>query len=312
MYALLLQQFYAILQRYIFAGGLKMELEEFMRIAIKEAEASLREGNNGFGAVIAKEGHLIVSSHDKEDTENDPTSHAEINAIREAYKTLGKTLSGCILILTHEPCPMCASEIVRSGITDIAYGYSYKEILTQGKKLVSIPCSEVLDRAGADIRIYDGILKEECSILYREDVRREINHLRNADENILNKLSDDSICRRTKWFHENKNSFDFISGDLLNSGYLLLLERFGISPKEAPITEKTNKNIVFHSMNFCPTLVACRILGLDTRYICKKLNEISTDTLLKQIDSRLNFSRNYKNLRPYSEYCEEMISLSEK
>jgi tRNA(adenine34) deaminase len=288
-----------------------MELEHYMRIAVKEAEASLREGNNGFGAVIVKDGDLIASTHDKEDTENDPTSHAEINAIREASKKLGKKLTGCILISTHEPCPMCASAIAWSGIADIAYGYSIKEALTQGRKRLNLPCSEIFSRAGADIRIYVGILKAECSILYREDVRKEIDHLRNAGDQILNELNDDSICRRTKWFQENRNNFHFISQNLLDSGYRLLLERFGITSEEAPVIKKTDTEIVFHSMNFCPTLEACRILNLDTRRVCKKLNEISTDTLLKQIDSRLAFSRNYDKLRPYTEYCEEMISISE-
>jgi tRNA(adenine34) deaminase len=288
-----------------------MELEHYMRIAVKEAEVSLREGNNGFGAVIVKDGDLIASTHDKEDTENDPTSHAEINAIREASKKLGKKLTGCILVSTHEPCPMCASAIVWSGIADIAYGYSIKEALTQGRKRLNLPCSEIFSRAGADIRIYVGILKAECSILYREDVRKEIDHLRNAGDQILNELNDDSICRRTKWFQENRNHFKFISQNLLDSGYRLLLERFGITSEEAPGIKKTDTEIVFHSMNFCPTLEACRILDLDTRHVCKKLNEISTDTLLKQIDSRLTFSRNYDKLRPYTEYCEEMISISE-
>ncbi len=200
-----------------------MVLEQYMRIAIKEAEASLREGNNGFGAVIVKDGNIISSSHDKEDTENDPTSHAEINTIREASKQLGKKLSGCILVSTHEPCPMCASAIVWSGITDVAYGYSIQKALIQGRKRMNFPCTEVFDKAGADIRIYEGILEAECSILYRKDVRMEIEHLRNADDRILSNLNNDSICRRTKWFQENRNNFDFISEDLLNSSYQLLL-----------------------------------------------------------------------------------------
>ena len=60
-------------------------------------------------------------------------------------------------------------------------------------------------------------------------------------------------------------------------------------------------------MNFCPTLEACKILNLDTRKICKLYNENATDVLIKQIDKNLIFVRNYKKLRPYSEYCEEMI-----
>lgn len=288
-----------------------MELDQFMRIAVDEAKTSLREGNNGFGAVIVKDGRIIASSHDKEDSEGDPTSHAELNVIRAASRKLGKKLSGCVLISTHEPCPMCSAAIVWSGIQAVAYGYSIKEALTQNRKRMNFSCVELFDRLNAAIKIHEGILIDECSILYRDDVRKEIDRLRCADDQTLLELNENSICRRTKWFRENRDRFYFISQDLLDSGYRLLLERFRISPDEAPVVHKTDKTIVFHSMNFCPTLEACRILGLDTRRVCKKLNENSTDTLLKQIDSRLNFSRNYTKLRPYTEYCEEYISLSE-
>jgi tRNA(adenine34) deaminase len=288
-----------------------MELEGYMRLAVKEAWASLREGNNGFGAVIVRDGNIISSAHDKEDTEQDPTSHAELNAVREASRKLGKKLTGCVLVSTHEPCPMCASAIVWSGITEAAYGYSIQEALAQGRKRMNLSCAEIFGKVGAQIKIHKGILKTECAVLYREDVRREIERLRNAGDRILNELNADSVLRRTKWFRENRNSFDFISQDLLDSAYRLLLERFGVTPDEMPVVQKTEKNIVFHSMNFCPTLEACRILGLDTRNICRKLNEQSTDALLKQIDKRLGFSRNYDKLRPYSEYCEEMISLED-
>ncbi len=288
-----------------------MKLEQFMRIAIEEAQISLREGNNGFGTVIIKDGNVIVSSHDREDTENDSTSHAEINAIREASRIIGKKLSGCILISTHEPCPMCASAIVWAGITEVAYGFTIDEAILQGRKRIELSCKAIFNKAGIKINTYEGILNDECSVLYRKDVRREIERLRNADDKILSDLNEDSICRRLKWFRENKGTFDFISEDILNSGHRLLLERFGITQEEAPVIKKSDREIVFHSMNFCPTLEACKILELDTRYICKKMNEISTDTLLKQIDGRLKFTRNYDKLRPYTEYCEEMISLSE-
>ncbi len=286
-----------------------MDFEYFMRMAIKEATTSLQEGNNGFGAVVIKDGQVIASAHDREDIEGDPTSHAEMNAIREASRKLGKKLDGCMLISTHEPCPMCASAAVWSGITAVAYGCSIKQTLSQGRKRIDIPCTEIFNRAGVDIKVYDGILSFECSVLYRNDVRTEIKQLRNADDNRLREYNEESARKRTAWFQENKARFEFISSDLLDSGYRLLLERFGISPDEATIVHKTADRIVFHSKNFCPTLEACRILSLDTRHVCKLLNENSTDVLLKQIDRTLCFSRNYDKLRPYEAYCEEMISI---
>jgi len=97
-------------------------LETFMVVAIEEAKISLQEGNCGFGAVIAQNGELIAKAHDTEKTGGDSTAHAEMIAIRCASAKLGRNLSGCILITTHEPCPMCATAIIWSGITEIAYG----------------------------------------------------------------------------------------------------------------------------------------------------------------------------------------------
>lgn len=287
-------------------------LEQSMRLALQEAKISLCEGNHGFGAVIVKDGAVIASSHDKENTESDSTSHAEINVIREASRMLGKKLTGCVLVSTHEPCPMCAAAVVWSGITTIAYGYSIQEALKQGRTRISFPCADVFGKAGAEINIYTGVLEKECSILYRDDVRKEIERLRFADNEKLCELNEDSIRRRTAWYQENKQRFEFVSQDILHSGYRLLLERFRITADQAPVIQRTEAQLVFHSMNFCPTLEACKILGLDTRDVCKRLNENSTDMLLKQIDKRLCFSRNYAKLRPYESYCEEMISISEK
>ena len=78
-----------------------------------------------------------------------------------------------------------------------------------------------------------------------------------------------------------------------------------------PVVARSEKQITFHSMNFCPTLEACKILRLDTRHVCKLLNEDSTNRLVKNIDRRLRFSRNYANLRPYTPFCEEFISLED-
>jgi tRNA(adenine34) deaminase len=288
-----------------------MEFDVFMKKALDEAKMSLCEGNKGFGAVIVKNGKVIASSHDREVTENDPTSHAEMNAIRAASRILGRDLSGCILVSTHEPCPMCATAIAWAKIQTVVYGYSIKEALLQGRKRIDFRCKEVFQKAEADIIIHEGILKEECSLFYREDVREEIKRLRGADDQKLRALNEDSIQRRTKWFLENRESFDFLSGDLLNSAYQLLLDRFHIGADQAPIVEKTSHRIVFHSMNFCPTLEACKILDLDTRHVCKCINENSTNRLIQGIDKRLEFSRNYDKLRPNSDYCEEMITLLE-
>jgi len=142
-------------------------------------------------------------------------------------------------------------------------------------------------------------------------IQTEMERLRDADEAALAALNEDSVLRRVAWYKENKDRLSFLSEDLLDSAYRLLLTRFGISPEEAPIVSRSENRITFHSQNFCPTLEACKRLGLDTRHVCRCMNEDSTNQLIRQIDPGLTFSRNYEKLRPYSPYCEEMISLNQ-
>lgn len=153
------------------------------------------------------------------------------------------------------------------------------------------------------------MLLEKLSPEQREAVQREIERLGGADDAALFALNEDSVKRRVDWFQRNCSGFAFLTDDPLEAAYRLLLERFQISSEEAPVVSRTERSITFHSQNFCPTLEACRILGLDTRHVCKRINEDSTNVLLRQIDPRLRFSRNYEKLRPYAPYCEETISL---
>ena len=81
--------------------------EKYMQEAISEAIISLREGNHGFGAVIVKDNEIISKAHDLEETNGDPTSHAEVNAIRLATMMIGKNLDVAAhyyQLMSHVPC----------------------------------------------------------------------------------------------------------------------------------------------------------------------------------------------------------------
>jgi hypothetical protein len=132
-------------------------------------------------------------------------------------------------------------------------------------------------------------------VLYRADVRAEIEKLRSADNKKLAELNLESTYRRISWYRDNHSKLGFIDEvDKVTAGYMLLLKRFNITEAEAPIADRTERKIIFHSKNFCPTLEACKILGLDTRTICRNLNEGATNALVKQIDPHLKFCRNYQ------------------
>lgn len=76
-----------------------------------------------FGAVIVKEDKIVGRGKNKVLKENDPTSHAEVNAIKDACKNLNThDLSNCILYTTCYPCPMCLGAIIWSNIKEVYYG----------------------------------------------------------------------------------------------------------------------------------------------------------------------------------------------
>lgn len=82
--------------------------ERFLREAIALAEASIDEGGGPFGAVVVRDGEIIGRGSNRVTRDNDPTAHAEVLAIRDACRQLGDfQLSGCVLYVNCEPCPMC-------------------------------------------------------------------------------------------------------------------------------------------------------------------------------------------------------------
>jgi tRNA(Arg) A34 adenosine deaminase TadA len=84
-----------------------------MQQAIQRAVENVRSGQGGpFGAVVVKDGRIIAVGTNSVTTANDPTAHAEMNAIREACRALGTfQLTGCDLYTSCEPCPMCLGAI---------------------------------------------------------------------------------------------------------------------------------------------------------------------------------------------------------
>ncbi len=99
-------------------------MNEYMKIAIELSEDNLKTNAGGpFGAVIVKDGKVIGKGSNHVLKNNDPTAHAEIQAIRDACKNLGTyDLSGCVLYTSCYPCPMCFSASVWANIDKIYYG----------------------------------------------------------------------------------------------------------------------------------------------------------------------------------------------
>ena len=104
-------------------------MNKFMSVAIEEAHNGVIENHGGpFGAVIVKGSKIIASGHNEVLKTNDPTAHAEIVAIRQASKLLGRfDLSDCEIYSSCEPCPMCFAAIHWAKIKKLFYGCTQKD-----------------------------------------------------------------------------------------------------------------------------------------------------------------------------------------
>ena len=109
-------------------------MNRWMKIAYDEATKGMLANEGGpFGAVILKDGELIAKAHNQVLQSNDPTAHAEVNAIREASQKLGRfNLSDCILYTTCMPCPMCLGAIMWARIGTVYYGATEQDALRGG------------------------------------------------------------------------------------------------------------------------------------------------------------------------------------
>jgi len=97
---------------------------DFMQLAIRLATENVRSGEGGpFGAVIVKDGEVVATGVNRVTSANDPTAHAEVNAIRAACNALGTfQLPGCVLYTSCEPCPMCLGAIYWVRLDSVVYG----------------------------------------------------------------------------------------------------------------------------------------------------------------------------------------------
>lgn len=110
-----------------------MTKEELMREAIRLSVENVKNGGGPFGAVIARDGEIIAAGVNRVTSENDPTAHAEVSAIRAACKTLGTFgLQGCEIYTSCEPCPMCLSAIYWARLDRMYYGNDKEDAAKAG------------------------------------------------------------------------------------------------------------------------------------------------------------------------------------
>jgi tRNA(adenine34) deaminase len=134
--------------------------EYYMRMAIAEAARAAERDEVPVGAVIVAGKSIIARAHNLTETLNDPTAHAEMQAITAATSYLGgKYLTDCTLYVTVEPCVMCAGALAWSQISVVVYG------APDPKKGYTTTGAEILH---PKTEVRSGVLSDECSVLMKK------------------------------------------------------------------------------------------------------------------------------------------------
>jgi tRNA(adenine34) deaminase len=144
------------------------QYESWMREALSLARTAMELGEVPVGAVVVVQDDIVGRGHNRRRIDNDPLAHAEVLALRNAAQTLGNwRFDDATLVVTLEPCVMCAGSIVQSRVRQVVYGAS------DLKAGAARSLYQVLD----DPRMYhraaviSGVLQDECASLLSEFFR---------------------------------------------------------------------------------------------------------------------------------------------
>ena len=143
-----------------------------MRLALDEARDALAHGDVPVGAVVlSPEGEVVGRGHNQRELTADPTAHAEVRALREAASAAGAwRLDGHTLVVTLEPCAMCAGAVLAARIPRLVIGAWDERAGATGSRWDLVRDA----RLGAKVEVVAGVLEEEASALLRGffDARR--------------------------------------------------------------------------------------------------------------------------------------------
>lgn len=137
-----------------------MDHFEAMRAAFDQAALAQAAGDVPVGAVVVFEDRIVARAHNEREQRNDPTAHAELLALSSAALSLGRSsLEGCTLVVSLEPCVMCAGGVLSSGVDHVVFGAFDPKAGACGSRynLLSDP------RLGKEVPVTADVLGEEAA-----------------------------------------------------------------------------------------------------------------------------------------------------
>ena len=139
--------------------------EPAMRTALQEADRALSTGDVPVGAVVLDpDGQVVAAARNEREAVGDPTAHAEVLALRAAATALGQwRLSGCTLVVTLEPCTMCAGALVLARVDRVVYGAADPKAGAVGSLWDVVRDRRLNHRP----EVVPGVLEQECAEVLR-------------------------------------------------------------------------------------------------------------------------------------------------
>lgn len=155
----------------------EMIQEKLMHRCIQLAKESRKDGQYAIASLVAtSDGSIIVESGSTLKKGYDPTNHPEMQVIRMcAEKMKSRQLSGCFLVTTLEPCPMCAAAAVWARMEGIIYGACQQDAIEYKKQYkldsfswrqIRVNAREIIENGIPELKIFSGVLREECKQLF--------------------------------------------------------------------------------------------------------------------------------------------------
>jgi tRNA(adenine34) deaminase len=133
-----------------------------MGAAIAEAALAVGHDDVPVGAVVVRDGQIIASRHNERELTGDPTAHAEILAIRDAARVVGHwRLDDCTMVVTLEPCAMCAGALVNARMEQLVYGASDPKAGAAGSLMTLVADPRLNHR----MPMVTGVEAERCGAL---------------------------------------------------------------------------------------------------------------------------------------------------
>ena len=139
---------------------------KFMLLAIEQAQIAGSIGEVPVGAIVVdQDNNILASSHNLRETNQDPTAHAEIVAIREVSEKTGSwRMDGMTLYVTLEPCAMCIGAIVLARISRLVFGARD----SKAGAVYSVYNIGVDDKLNHQVEVIEGVFEKECSNMLKD------------------------------------------------------------------------------------------------------------------------------------------------